>query len=53
MRALNFLFASLVVVAKTANTGFVIRDPKIESYMFNLTQSKGSLQDSGYKLDIA
>lgn len=43
MRALNYLLASLVVVAKTANTGFIIRDPQIEQYMFNLTQSKGNL----------
>ena len=49
MKGLIYLLATLVVIAKSQ---FVKRDPLIEGYMFNLTQSKFDYSNDDYKIDI-
>ena len=49
MKSLTYLLATVIVVAKSQ---FIKRDPKIEGYMFNLTQSKFNYTNPEYKNDI-
>lgn len=46
------LFGVIALILNCVSSQFVKRDPLIESYMFNLTQSKFDYTNADYKIDI-
>ena len=49
---MKILFGAFALILSSVSSQFVKRDPLIESYMFNLTQSKFDYTNDDYKIDI-